>query len=398
MISFDDAVALIASAAKPLGIETVSLDHAASRLLAEPVLAQIDSPISDVSAMDGYAVQTADLEPSASLTVIGASYPGAGFTGDVAKGQAVRIFTGAPVPAGTDRIMIQENVTRDGDTAFVAEMPGPSRHIRKRASDFACGDTLLGAGARLTPAALIAAAGADQSTLTVWRRPRISVVSTGDELVAPGTARQHPGMIPDSVSLGIAAFAREWGAEVVARRHLADDLTAMQAAAGALLASSDLIIVTGGASVGERDFSRRIFERHDLEILFSKVAIKPGKPVWLGRAGEAMILGLPGNPTSALVMARLLLAPLILGLSGGDPFLALQWQGLPLAAPLTACGDRETIVRGTINDHAVQLLRNQDSGSQLTLANAQLLVRQPAFSPARSIGDIVDVLRLDGIS
>lgn len=398
MIGYNDAVALIAGVAKPFGAEAVLLDHAAGRFLAEPVVAQIDSPMTDVAAMDGYAVQATDLQPAARLAVIGSSYPGVGFAGAVGEGQAVRIFTGAPVPSGADRVMIQENVERQGDTAIIAEMPGSSRHIRTRASDFACDDILLETGTRLTPAALIAAAGADQAMLRVWRRPRISVVSTGDELVAPGSAGCRPGMIPDSVSVGLAAFARDWGAEVVGRRHLADDLTAMQAGAGALLASSDLIVVTGGASVGDRDFSRRIFDLHDLDILFSKIAIKPGKPVWFGRSGDTIILGLPGNPTAGVVTARLLLAPLILGLCGGDPHRVLQWQELPLAAPLEACGDRETFVSAVWFGRKVRPLRNQESASQFTLAKTELLVRLPAFSPARSVGDIVDVLSLDGAS
>lgn len=392
MINFDEAVGLIASAARPLDVETVTIEHAAGRILAEAVVAWIDSPSSDVSTMDGYAVRDRDVAPNARLSTIGESFPGKGFDGAIGRGQAVRTFTGAPICAGADRIVIQEDIHREGDIAILTDVPGPARYIRKRASDFACGDTILEAGSRMTPAAMIAAAGADQSTLKVWRRPRMSIISTGDELVAAGAARNRPGMIPDSVSHGISALARDWGAAIERRGHLVDDLAAMQAVASDLLKTSDIVVLTGGASVGERDFSRRVFEKHGLDILFSKVAIKPGKPVWLGHARNTMIVGLPGNPTSALVTARLLLAPLILGMCGADVRRALQWQASPLAACLDACGDRETFARATRDGHGLRPLHNQDSGSQFALAHAEYLVRQPAHSPACKPGDLIDAL------
>lgn len=392
MIGFDEAIGLLRPLAVPLGAQEVALEHAAGRYLAEPVVARIAAPAADVSAMDGYAVRDADLHPDVVLKVVGQSYPGAGFAGGVEAGQAVRIFTGAPVPVGADRVVVQEIVSRDGDRIRLAEMPGKGTHIRQRGSDFEQGAVLLAAGTRLSPGAMIAVAGADRASVTVWRRPRLAIVSTGDELVPPGLAASRQGFIPESVSYGVAAMAQVWGADVIARSHLADDLATMQAAATRVAAQADLVVVTGGASVGERDFSRRMFEPLGITEIFAKVAIKPGKPVWLARAGGTLVLGLPGNPTSALVTARLFLAPLLAGMGGGDPETALDWQRATLGAPLRGCGDRETFTRAAGQGAGVVPLSDQDSGAQRALAHAQWLIRQRSSEPAREAGKTVNVI------
>lgn len=387
MIGFDEALALVADVAKPLGAETVPLAGAKGRLLAAPVVARVDSPPADVSAMDGYAVREADLPGR--LAVIGESFPG-GEAGAMAAGQCVRIFTGAPVPEGADRVVIQEVVRREGGTAIIDEAPGPARHIRKRGSDFAQGDVLLDAGRLLDARALVAAAGADLASLEVRRRPRLVILGTGDELVEPGTAHETPGAIPESVSLGVAALAEDWGGEIVARRLLKDDLPAMARAAAEALAAADLVVVTGGASVGEKDYAKAMFAPSGLDLVFAKVAIKPGKPVWLGRAGTKLVIGLPGNPTSAMVTARLLLAPLIAGLGGRDP--GLDWRRAPLAEAIGPCGDRETFLRAAWEGGAVRALANQDSGAQRTLAAADVLIRRRPGAPAAQAGDTVEIL------
>ena len=393
MISFDEAVALVADAARPLGRERVTIADLHKRVLAEAVRAAVDAPPSDVSAMDGYAVRDADLETlPARLEVTGESFPSRAAGGPVLPGGCVRIFTGAPVPQGADRVVIQEEVVREGDTALFATAPGEARHIRRRGSDFAKGDTLLAAGRRLDAAALVAVAGADRAEVDVWRRPRLVVLGTGDELVEPGTARGRDDAIPESVTYGVTALAGEWGAETIGRRLLRDDLPAMEQAAGEALEGADVVVVTGGASVGERDFAKAMFAPHGLELVFSKVAIKPGKPVWFGRAGERLVMGLPGNPNSALVTARLLLAPLLAGLTGRDPREALRWRRASLAGPLEACGSRETFFRAACEGDAALPLSNQDSSAQRTLADADLLVRRPANAPAGRVGEWVDVL------
>ena len=393
MIGFDEAVELIRSVAVPLGSETISLANAAGRVLAAPVLAQIDSPRADVSTMDGYAVREADLGAfPMSLRVVGESLAGAAWSSPVEEGTCARIFTGAPVPPGADRVIIQENVRRDGDLAFIDAHSHGAPHIRKRGSDFKTGDKLLPAGRELDARAIVAAAAADAGELRVYRRPRLRILSTGDELAEPGTARRIADAIPDSVSLGIAALTEQWGADCAGRTRLRDDLPAMQAAAAVALDSADILVVTGGASVGERDFAKAMFEPLGLDLLFANVAIKPGKPAWLGRARDAIIIGLPGNPTSAMVTARLFLAPLLAGMRGQPIETALDWRVARLGEALGECGARETFHRGRWSTGAVRLLTNQDSGAQMALADANLLVRQLANSPALGPGASVQVL------
>jgi len=201
MISFGEAVELVRSAAQPLGTESVALAKAAGRVIARPIVARFDSPRSDVSAMDGYATREADLDTfPVSLQIVGESFAGKGWPGEIARGECVRIFTGAPVPSGAERVVIQENVRRDGDVAIIAERPGSARHIRKRGSDFAADEVLLPTGRFLDARAIVAAAAADVAELAVVRRPRIHILSTGDELAEPGTATARDDAIPESVS------------------------------------------------------------------------------------------------------------------------------------------------------------------------------------------------------
>ena len=393
MISFDHAFDLVCQAARPIGSETVTLEEAAGRVLADPVHALIDAPRTDVSAMDGYAVREADLrECPVRLEVIDESFPGSTDLRKLSSGCAARIFTGAPLPPASDRVVMQENVRREGGTAVIEKHPGPATHVRDRGSDFRVGDRLLEAGRLLDPRALVAAAGADIGRLEVHARPRIVILNTGDELAAPGTARGTDGTIPESVSFGVTAMAEQWGGAIVRRSRLRDELGPMKKAAAAALRDADLVVVTGGASVGERDFAKTMFEDERLELIFSKVAIKPGKPVWLGRAGGRLVMGLPGNPTSALVTGRLLLTPLVAGLAGRDPEVALGWREATLAAPVDACGDRETFLRARREAESVRPLANKDSSAQRTLAAADMLIRRPAGSPAAKAGEPVNVV------
>lgn len=393
MISFDEAVALVRSIDAPLVTERIAIADASGRVLAIPVVARIDSPRSDVSSMDGYAVRDEDLADfPLSLTVEGESFAGSGWNGTVAPGTTIRIFTGAPVPAGADRIVIQENVRRDGTIAIIQDHPGNARHIRSRGSDFSAGEELLPAGRLLDARAVVAAAGSDVSGVEVYRRPRLRVLGTGDELAEPGSARERPDAIPESVSFGVAALAEQWGAECIGRTRLSDDLASLESAAEASIEGADLVLVTGGASVGEKDFATAMFEPLGLELIFSKVAIKPGKPVWFGRAGGTLVMGLPGNPTSALVTARLLLSPLLARLTGQSADGALRWRSMRLASALPPCAERETFHRARGAGGAAEVLSFQESSSQKALAEADLLVRQPANSPAIAARQLVQVL------
>jgi len=386
VIGFDEALALVADVAKPLGVETVALAEAHRRTLAASLVAQVDAPPRDVSAMDGYAVRDADLPGR--LPVAGAAYPGDAIA-TLAPGTCLRIFTGGPAPDGADRVVIQENVTREGDVAIFGG-PGGARHIRKRAADFAEGAILLDTGRRLGPRELVAAAGADLGEVEVWQKPMLAIFGTGDELTEPGTARDRPGSIPESLLTGVAALIEEAGGMIVMARRLKDHLPELTQMAGWALERADLVVVTGGASVGEKDFAKAMFEPHGLELIFSKVGIKPGKPVWLGRAGGRLVMGLPGNPSSAMVTARLLLTPLIEGLAGGTA--SLRWQRALLAAPLDACGDRETFVRASWQGESVLPAHYQDSSAQKTLADADLLIRRRPGAPAAEAGETVEII------
>lgn len=392
MISFDEAIGHIRSVANPLGTERIPLDVATGRVLARPVTARIDSPRSDVSAMDGYAASDHDLAAfPVSLKVVGESSPG-GLGGRIAKGECVRIFTGAPVPDGADRIIIQEIVRRDGDLAIVGEDPGAAHHVRMRGSDFKVGDALLQAGKLLDPRALVAAAAADVADVEVYLQPRLHVICTGDELTDPGRAADVANAIPDSASLGVVALAEQWGGTCAARMRVRDQLEPLRSAAAAAIKQADIVVVTGGASVGEKDFAKAMFAPLGLELIFSKVAIKPGKPVWLGRVGETLIVGLPGNPTSALLTARLFLAPLLAGMRGQRIEAALEWRSVTLASDLGPCETRETLHRARRNGDAAEILANQDSSAQYALASADLLVRQPPNSAAVSAGTEVQAI------
>jgi len=390
MIGFDEAIAILRAAANPIENITVPLADAHDLVLASDVVAEIDSPRRDVSAMDGYAVREADLADfPARLRIAGEAFAGQSDIAPLAPATTARIFTGGAVSPGADRVIVQEIVERDGEWAVFAEAPGQGRHIRARASDFSAGATLLRAGTMLGPRAMVAAAAADRAELSVWRRPRFIILSTGDELAAAGTARDDPAAIPDSISFGVAALGRQWGGEFAGQQRLRDDPAVLEQAAADALSAADVVIVTGGASVGDKDFAKSMFAPFGPELLFSKVAIKPGKPVWLARAQGRLILGLPGNPTSAMVTARLFLAPLMAGLAGRDP---ASWTRAPLVAPLPACGDRETFARARWSGEQVEPLSNQDSGAQQALLEADLLVRRLAGAPPAAPGELVEVL------
>lgn len=383
LLPLDGALDIIRALAHPLAPETVSITAAHDRTLASPVIAAIASPRADSSAMDGYAVRDSDVvKLPARLHVRGESFAGTAEPPALGAGDAVRIFTGAPVPLGADRVVIQESCSRVGNTVTVLKV-GSGRNIRQTAQDFEEGEQLLPAGTRLTPRALVAAAGADVAEFSVVRRPRVAILCTGDELAPPGKARQIPGAIPESLSAGISAMVTEAGGEFTRKESLPDDLAVLAEASRTVLAEADVMIVTGGASVGERDHARQMFGE-GLELLFSKVAIKPGKPVWLGRAGESLVLGLPGNPTSALVTARLFLVPLLSGLAGRPTDAALDWQEGTAGALFAGNGSRETLARAKWVRGRLVPLDDQDSSSQLMLAQADVLVRREADAAAVS--------------
>ncbi|MXO74767.1 molybdopterin molybdenumtransferase MoeA [Altererythrobacter aerius] len=390
MISLDEALARMLAVALPLDAESVATVDAFDRVLAAPVVAAIDAPRADSSAMDGYAVRRADLSVMpARLVVVGESYAGTAAPPALATGKAVRIFTGAPLPTGADHVVVQENCDRDGDVVTVRE--AGDGNVRLRAGDFDLGDVLLAAGTRLGAGALVVAAGADLAEVKVVRQPCVVILGTGDELVSPGSARERPGTIPESLSPALAGLVIAAGGKVTRREQLADDLSTLTAIAIRAIEEADLVIVTGGASVGARDFAKPMFGPA-LDFVFNKVAMKPGKPVWLGRVGGTLVLGLPGNPSSALVTARLFMTPLVAGLAGRDAAGSLVWQTAMLGAELPANGARETLLRARWDGDLLVPLISQDSSSQLMLASAAALIRRPANAPAIGAGAPADYM------
>ena len=392
MIGFEEAVARIVALALPLGSERVPIELAAGRTLAAPLMARSSMPAQNVSAMDGYAVRDADMQPVPfNLPVCGESFAGSDPSIVLTPGTACRIFTGAPVPEGADRVIVQENIERDANKARVLRPYGPGRNIRMAGSDFRKGDVLLQAGHRLDWRSMTTAAAADRRDLEVFRAARLVILATGDELAAPGHAHERAGAIPESVSFGIHSLAGGGGAQVLRSLRLPDDRDILRPAANSALADADLVVVIGGASVGEKDYSREMFSE-PLDYVFPKVAIKPGKPVWLAKVGGRLILGLPGNPTSALVTARLFLAPLLAGLSGRNPMDTLAFGSRCCLDALPQTGDRETFLRALRTEAGVTLAISQDSSSQMTLAHSNVLIRREPGAPALVPGEDVTVL------
>lgn len=392
MIGFEEAFGRVIKIAQPLEREVVPIALAHGRVLAESVTARFAMPRTDVSAMDGYAVRDADIGVAPfSLPISGEAFAGTPLGGPLPPGTAFRVFTGAPVPAGATRIIIQEDVERAGDVAHILRAPGASGNIRAAGSDFRDGEILVAAGTVLDWRSMTAVAAADRADVDVYRTPRVVIIATGDELAPPGTAFQRPGAIPESVSIGIAAFVGAHGGKVIRTRRLPDDPVVLAPEAASALADADLVIIIGGASVGDKDYTRRIFGA-PLDYVFPKVAIKPGKPVFLAHVGNRLVIGLPGNPTSALVTARLFLAPLLAGLSGKDAASTVQFARGSCVDALPACGDRESFLRARRSAAGLVLADSQDSGSQRSLATSDALLRRAVGAPALEAGAEVEFL------
>lgn len=392
-ISYDTALAILAAHALPLDAISLSLTGAAGCYLAEPVYARLDSPRFDCAAMDGYAVRACDLVDGIStLTQVGISYAGNGDAGEIGPDETVRVMTAAPLPRGANRVVMIEYCRQDDTGVKIEAPPRGKPHIRRRGSDFALGQMLLPAGTKITPATVIAAAAGDHGELRVTRRPRVQLLATGDEILAPGSAAGVAFSIPDSLTAAIELLCRSAGAEVVAKIRLADDPEAIASAKQA--AAADIVVVLGGASRGDRDFGRSAFEPLGLEIAFADVDMKPGKPVWYGWAGAAHMIGLPGNPAAALTIARLFLVPLITRLMGGDVADALPWQLLPATVPIEANGAREAFLCGTTSYQGVAVGDQQDASGQARLAHSNALVRRGAHAAPILPGMLVPTLLL----
>ncbi len=399
LLSVAEALERVLAQAEPLPVEEVQLADADGRVLAFDLKSLRTQPPADVSAMDGYAVRAADVtQAPARLKVIGEVAAGRPFSATVGQGEAARIFTGGVLPQGADTVVIQEQTARSGDLVDVQKSSAKGRNVRPRGLDFREGETLLAKGHRLTARDLQLAAGMNHPLVPVHRRPKVALFATGDELVPPGT-EPGPGQIVYSNGFALAALAREEGADVVdlgvVRDKLDDTIAAIRDARDL---GVDILVTTGGASVGDYDFVQRAFAKEGMALSFWKIAMRPGRPLMHGKLGATAVLGLPGNPVSSYVCAFLFLVPLIRRLAGrGD--LSLPVENALLGCDLPENDERADYLRATLRAGPDGVIATpfptQDSSMMAPLAQADcLLIREP-YSPASSAGDPCTVVRLD---
>lgn len=392
LLAVEDAQARLFALRAPLTSETVYFPQSLGRYLSQDVIAVRDQPAAPLSAMDGYAIRAADLPGP--WTIAGESAAGSVPARPVGKGEAMRIFTGAWLPDGTDTIVMQEDVAVDGaqlrlDTSDTIR---PGQHVRARASDFAAGSTLVPAGTRLTPGAIATAIMSGAAQLAVGRRPRVAILTTGDELVQPGHVLA-PGQIPDSNGTMLAAMLAGEPAEVGLPLHIRDDRAMLSRVLKDLARRHDVIVTVGGASVGDHDHVRGALNDAGGKLDFWKIAMKPGKPLIAGTLGDALLLGLPGNPSSAFVTATLFLRPLVRHLAGSRAPLP-EIRQASLAAPLGAGGTRRDYLRARLDGGRLTVFDGQDSGRTVPLAEANALVIREIGAPARNAGEPAEYIAI----
>ncbi|MBE7185495.1 MAG: molybdopterin molybdotransferase MoeA [Methylobacterium mesophilicum] len=391
-----EAMRRISDGAGPRDEETVPLAQARGRVLSRPLHARRTQPPFDASAMDGYAVRASDIARTpATLALVGEAAAGRRYPGRVEPGEAVRIFTGAPVPDGADTIAIQENVRGLEDGRIeVAETAVAGKHIRRAGLDFGVGDELLAQGRVLDAAALSLAASGNHPAVPVYRRPLVAVLATGDELVPPGTA-PGPDQIVASNTFGIVAILQDAGAEVIDLGILPDDRAVIAGKIGeALGRGADLVVTVGGASVGDHDLVNDALGDAGLSLDFWKIAMRPGKPLMFGRVGETRCIGLPGNPVASLICSHVFVAPLVARLGGRthEP-LILQAR---LAADIGANDQRQDYVRAGLRRDGETLLvtpfATQDSSMLKFFVDADCLLIRAPHAPAAKAGDPCEIL------
>jgi len=388
LIPIPEAQARIFALKKPLEIESLLIAQASGRWVAEPIVARRTQPAADLSAMDGYAIRFDDLPGP--WTRIGESAAGRPFAHSVGASETVRIFTGAAMPPGADTVLVQEEAAVDG-TRIALDGEGPphrGRNIRQRGLDFSTGDTLVAAGERLTPQRLAVAITGGARDVTVRRKVRIAVLATGDELVAPGSAPDDLAL-PESNSPMLAAMLADLPVEIVTLGIIRDDLSTLTDAFRTI--DADIVVTTGGASVGDHDLVRPALEAAGGTIDFWRIALRPGKPMMAGRLGQAVMLGLPGNPVSAFVTALLFVRPLVAHLGGARDPLPLITQAT-LGEDLPANNARTDYLRAELIEGRVHVSTIQDSSMLRTLARSNVLVIRSAHAPAARAGDSADIL------
>lgn len=400
LMPVDDAKARLLEAASPVtGSETLPLAECDGRVLATDLPALLTQPPFDASAMDGYALRTADAPSIGSvLTVIGQAAAGHAFEGIVGQGETVRIFTGAPVPEGADTVLIQEDAELlDGGKIRTAFEVTIGRHIRPRGQDFAEGEVVLAAGRKLGFADLTVAAAMNHATLDVYRKPRIAILATGDELLPPGSA-PDPAQIIASNTFGVAALAREAGADVIDLGIIPDDDALIRAAIGkAIAANADVLVTLGGASVGDHDLVQAALKAEGMQLDFWRIAMRPGKPLMVGAIGDMQVLGLPGNPVASLVCSLLFLEPLIRRLARLAP--PRRSATARTATALKANDHRQDYLRARLftdekGQTVAEAYTKQDSSMMKILSHSDCLIVRPPDAPGMAAGEECRIIRL----
>ena len=401
MISVEEALRRVLASAEPVEAEDVPVQAGFGRTLAADVLALRTQPPFSTSAMDGYAVRAVDVATTpATLRLIGASVAGRRFHSGVEPGEAVRTFTGAPLPEGADAIVIQENAEPQGDAVVMRESVDPGKFVRPCGLDFTAGTTLLTTSQRLDARRLALAAAGGHAQLSVRRRPRVAILATGDELVRPGE-EAGPDQIVASNPLALAALVEEAGGEAVDLGIARDTFADLERGIEAARASrADLLVTLGGASVGEHDLVQSALIRQGMELGFWRVALRPGKPLLHGRLGPMRLLGLPGNPVSAIVCGLLFVVPLVRALQGDPRAGADRTEAALLGADLPANDARQDYLRALIEPTPNDLplatpLPRQDSSMLMTLANANALIVRPPHAATARAGDRCRILKFE---
>jgi molybdopterin molybdotransferase len=389
LLAVEEAQARLLALRPPLAPETIAFSEALGLYLSQDIAAERDQPAAALSAMDGYAIRFDDLPGP--WRISGEVAAGAAPSAPLGAGEAVRIFTGAMLPEGADTVLIQENAAADGATlTLTGDAPARGQHIRPRASDFAASDRLLAGGTRLTPGAIATAIMGGAAQIAVGARPRVAIMTTGDELVQPGRTLA-PGQIPDSNGPMLAALLAREPADVGLPLHMRDDRTMISRVLKDLARRHDVIVTVGGASVGDHDHVRGALEDAGGHVDFWKIAMKPGKPLIAGRIGDALLLGLPGNPSSAFVTATLFLLPLVRHLAGARNPLP-EIRHAPLAAALGPGGTRRDYLRARRDGERLMPFDGQDSGRTFPLADADALVIREIGAPAKAAGELADYI------
>jgi len=399
MIPVEEARTRILATVAPVPAEIVPLAAAWGRVAAAPVVARLTQPPHDVSAMDGYALRAADGAPGAVLRVVGSAPAGHPWDGVLGAGEALRLFTGSVMPKGADSVLLQEDAARDGDAVAVREAVQTGRHVRRAGQDFAAGDVLISAGKRLNARDIGLIAAGNHPWVSVHRRPRVAILATGDEIALPGDPIP-PGGIVSSNSHALAALVQACGGEAVVLPIALDDRAALMAAADAVH-GMDLLLTSGGASVGEHDLVQEALGARGLVVDFWQIAMRPGKPLMHGRLGDVAMIGLPGNPVSSLVCAILFVVPALARLAGlpaGPPPTVQAKLGAPLAAnDKRADHLRASLAQDGNGALVATAFARQDSSMLRLMAQADALILRPPHAPALAAGAMVPVIRLDAL-